>query len=93
MENKQSIKKNYINKINQLKKHDELYYSKDKPIISDKEYDELKQSVLNLEKKYKFLNHDSSPSQKIGFKPSKVFQKNLIKFPCYHCQMYLIMKT
>ena len=81
MENKQSIKKNYINKINQLKKHDELYYSKDKPIISDKEYDELKQSVLNLEKKYKFLNHDSSPSQKIGFKPSKVFQKKSHKVP------------
>ena len=39
MVNKVSIKKFYLDKINKLIKNDELYYSKDKPKISDKEYD------------------------------------------------------
>ena len=38
MENKESIKKIYVKKINKLSKHNELYYSKDKPKISDREY-------------------------------------------------------
>ncbi len=75
MVNKVSIKKFYLDKINKLIKNDELYYSKDKPKISDKEYDELKRSILNLEKQYIFLNHKNSPSKKVGFKPSKNFQK------------------
>ena len=36
MENKESIKKIYTEKIKQLKKHNELYYSKDNPSISIK---------------------------------------------------------
>jgi len=75
MENRESIKKNYIDKIKKLKKHNELYYSKNDPIITDKDYDELKYSILDLEKKYNFLTHKDSPSKSIGFKPSKNFKK------------------
>ncbi len=81
MENKESIKKIYVKKINKLSKHNELYYSKDKPKISDREYDELKQSILDLEKKYSFLNHKNSPSRNVGFKPSKIFKKKSHKVP------------
>ncbi len=81
MEDKTSIKKKYIDKIKKLKKHNELYYSKSKPIISDKDYDELKLSIINLEKKYSYLNHKDSPSKAVGFKPSKNFIKQKHKVP------------
>ncbi len=81
MEDKTSIKKKYIDKIKKLKKHNELYYSKSKPIISDKDYDELKLSIINLEKKYSYLNHKDSPSKIVGFKPSKNFTKQKHKVP------------
>ena len=81
MADKDYIKKEYQDKIIKLEKHNELYYSKDKPLISDKEYDDLKLSILKLEKKYNFLNNKNSPSKKIGFKPSKNFQKQKHKVP------------
>ncbi len=81
MVNKVLIKKSYINKIKDLNKHNELYYSKNNPSITDKEFDDLKKDILELEKKYKFLRHKDSPSQKIGFKPSKNFKKQKHKVP------------
>ena len=81
MENKESIKKIYIDKIKKILRHNELYYSKDKPLITDQEYDNLKKSILDLEKKYKYLSHKNSPSKNIGFKPSKNFKKQKHKVP------------
>ena len=49
MERKE-IQKVYNNKINELKKHDEAYFEHDSPIISDKDYDSIKQEILDLEK-------------------------------------------
>ena len=48
MEDKESIKKIYNNYIKELKKHNELYYLKDKPKISDSDYDELKNKILQF---------------------------------------------
>ena len=45
-----SIKKNYLKKIKLLKKYNKFYYDKSKPLISDKEYDELKKDIFNIEK-------------------------------------------
>ena len=73
MQDKESIKKLYVDKIKKLNKHNRLYYSKDKPVITDKEYDDIKKSVLELENKYNFLSDKNSPSKNIGFTPSKVF--------------------
>ena len=69
------LKKIYKQKIKELKKHNELYYDKSKPIISDSEYDKLKNEIIKLEKKNNFLNDISSPNKSVGFKPSKSFQK------------------
>ena len=70
-----NIKQNYIKKIKEFYKHNKLYYEKSSPIISDKEYDDLKKEILNLEKKYNYLKSDFSPSKVVGFKPSKNFMK------------------
>ena len=79
--NKDLISKDYSKKIRLLKKYNKNYYDKDKPIVSDQEYDYLKNEILNLEKKYTFLKSNNSPSQTIGFKPSKNFQKVKHKVP------------
>jgi len=70
-----NIKQNYQNKINEFKKHNKLYYENSSPKISDKEFDKLKKEILELEKKYTYLKSNFSPSQVVGFKPSKNFLK------------------
>ena len=70
-----NIKQNYQNKISELKKHNKLYYESSSPKISDKEFDKLKTEILDLEKKYTFLQSNFSPSKTVGFKPSKNFPK------------------
>ena len=71
-----SIKKKYFSKIQQLKKHNQLYYEKSTPKISDKEFDILKKEILELEKKYDFLKDKESPSISVGHKPSRNFVKS-----------------
>ena len=70
------IKKYYKQKINELIKHNKLYFDKSSPTISDKEYDEIKKEILHLEKKYSYLKNESSPSTSLGFAPSKNFIKS-----------------
>ena len=62
-----SIKKNYLKKIKLLKKYNKFYYDKSKPLISDKEYDELKQDIFNIEKSNPDLISKESPSLTVGF--------------------------
>ncbi|ARJ48771.1 NAD-dependent DNA ligase LigA [Candidatus Pelagibacter sp. RS40] len=69
------IEKIYKRKIKEFQKHNKLYYDKSAPAISDKEFDELKANIINLEKKYSFLRSVKSPSYSVGFKPSKNFEK------------------
>ena len=78
---KDDIKKIYTNKIKELKKHNNLYYEKSKPIISDAKFDELKNEIINLEKKYTFLKSKISPNIAVGFTPSKMFEKHKHKVP------------
>ncbi len=75
------IKKNYLKKIKEIAKLNESYYDKNSPLVLDSEYDLLKNEILNLEKKFKFLDHENSPSKIVGFKPSKTFQKINHKVP------------
>jgi len=72
---RKEIEKKYIEKINQLKKYDKAYFQEDNPIVSDANYDNLKEKILNLGKKYKFLKNIDSPSNKVGYKTSNKFKK------------------
>ena len=69
------IKKIYEEKINLLSKYNLFYYDKSKPKVSDQQYDGLKNEILLLEKKYKFLKSKNSPAKAVGHKPSKNFEK------------------
>ena len=69
-----SSPKNYKKKLNLLENYNKHYYQNQKPLVSDKEYDELKSEILELEKKYGF-DDLKSPSVKVGYKPSKKFEK------------------
>ena len=73
--NKKLIQKEYTKKIDLLNKFNKYYYDKSKSLISDGEYDELKNEILLLEKKYIFLESKKSPSNLVGHKPSKNFKK------------------
>ena len=70
------IKNIYEKLISEISKHNKYYFEDSNPLISDKQYDNLKKQILNLEKKYSFLKSDSSPSNILGFKPSKNFEKS-----------------
>ncbi len=70
------IKKYYNKKINELKKHNKLYFEKNSPQISDKDYDEIKREIFDLEKKYSYLKNNLSPSNSVGYSPSKNFVKS-----------------
>ena len=70
-----SIKIIYLKKIKLIKKHNQYYYEKNSPLVSDQQYDYLKKEILDLENKNKFLKNKDSPSKIVGFKPSKNFHK------------------
>ena len=72
---KKKIKNLYLSKLKEIKKHNELYYEKNNPIIIDSEYDNLKSQILELEKNFNFLKSKDSPSKTIGSKPGKNFLK------------------
>jgi DNA ligase (NAD+) len=72
---KKIVSKDYFDKIELLKKYDKYYHDKNKPLISDQEYDLLKKDTIYLENKHNYLKSEYSPSRTIGFKPSKNFQK------------------
>ena len=79
--NKTLIKKSYLETINKLKKYSQAYYEKNNPIISDQQYDILKKKIIDLEEEYKFLKSKESPTQSVGFRPSKKFKKVKHKVP------------
>ena len=79
--NKKEILNQYKKKLRLIKIYNEYYYNENKPKVTDKEYDDLKKKILFLESKHNFLRSKNSPSQIVGFKPSKNFKKKLHRAP------------
>ena len=75
MLNKKKIITTHNSKLNEFKKHNNYYYNKDSPRITDSEYDNLKKEIFELEKKYPFLKETESIDFIIGSKPSNKFEK------------------
>lgn len=55
---------------------DTAYYEKDKPEITDAEYDALRRRNLLIEKRFPKLKRADSPSDKVGAPPSARFEKS-----------------
>lgn len=70
-----SILKKHEELKNLIRHHDELYYQKDRPTISDYEYDQLFQQLLKLENENHDLDISDSPSQRVGGAPIAQFTK------------------
>ncbi|MBQ6380377.1 MAG: NAD-dependent DNA ligase LigA [Clostridia bacterium] len=59
----------------ELKYHSDLYYNQDKPEISDYEYDMLNNELKRIEAEFPELITADSPTQIVGGKASKLFEK------------------
>ena len=79
--NKKKIQLKYEKKIKLINNYNKNYYDKNNPLVTDSEYDHLKKEILLLEEEYKFLKSELSPSNLVGFKPSKNFTKILHRVP------------
>ena len=75
MRKKKDIISEHKNILNIIKTHNKRYFVDDKPVISDSEYDKIKISALELEKKYSFLKNNETTGDIIGSKPSNKFKK------------------
>ena len=71
----EKTKQAYLKKIRLFKKYNKHYYDLNEPLVKDYIFDELKLEINNLEKKYNFSYNKYSPKNSVGFKPSKVFNK------------------
>ncbi len=69
------IEEKMQNLIKEINYHNNLYYNKDSPVITDFEYDNLFKQLLNLEKEYPQFKFKNSPTIKIGGVASSSFKK------------------
>lgn len=70
-----TVKIRYQELIAQIAYHDERYHGEDEPEISDGEYDALRRELEQIERDYPDLKSAESPSEKVGAKASRGFQK------------------
>ena len=75
MTEKEKIIKLYKKKTEQFLKYNKAYFLKDNPIISDSQFDELKNELLGLAKKYSYLKKIKNLENMVGSKPSAKFNK------------------
>jgi DNA ligase (NAD+) len=61
--------------------HDELYYRKDEPKISDAAYDDLRARNEAIEARFPHLVRDDSPSLRVGAAPVEAFDKVVHRVP------------
>src|SRR3954469_7025744 len=59
----------------ELRKHDEAYYQRDAPTVSDAEYDGLRRRYEAVEKRFPDLRTLESLSRKVGASPARGFAK------------------
>nr|GAJ33552.1 DNA ligase [Bradyrhizobium sp. DOA9] len=59
----------------EIEGHNERYYQEDAPVVTDAEYDALRQRFNAIEKRFPEFVSADSPSQKVGAAPSGRFRK------------------
>src|SRR5947208_8461698 len=66
--------------------HDQLYYAKDAPEISDAAYDELRRRNSAIEARFPELIRADSPSRRVGVAPAAAFAKVTHSLPMLSLQ-------
>lgn len=67
--------------IQKIEYHNDLYYQKSKTEISDFEFDQLLERLIQLEKEYPELKRPDSPTQRVGGTISKEFPSVVHRYP------------
>lgn len=65
----------------EIRRHEELYYVKDSPEISDRDYDELIERLQSLEQEHPELLTPDSPTQRVGGRPAEGFPEVVHRRP------------
>src|SRR6185369_13908390 len=65
----------------EIDRHNHLYYVENRPEISDREFDQLLQELMDLEKKHPELVTPDSPTQRVGGQPIPGFKQITHKVP------------
>lgn len=81
MSEKKEIEEKILKLISKIEHHRELYYSKNKPEISDEEYDALERELKKLEEKYPEFKSKKSPTQTVGGFANNLFKDVKHKVP------------
>ena len=71
---KEFAKRKIVELIDDINYHNKLYYDEDKNSISDYEYDQKMNALVDLEKKFPELKSKNSPSIRVGGKITKEFE-------------------
>ncbi len=77
----QSIGKEIERLREEIRRHEELYYVKDNPEISDAEYDKLLERLTKLEEQHPQLITPDSPTQRVGGRPAEGFPEVVHRRP------------
>jgi DNA ligase (NAD+) len=59
--------------IEELRRHDGLYYQSDAPELSDAAYDRLRRELVEIEERYPSLVRPDSPTRRVGAPPAEGF--------------------
>ena len=59
----------------EIARHDRAYHTEDAPLISDAEYDALRQRNAAIETRFPHLIREDSPSTRVGSAPAGAFAK------------------
>src|SRR5690349_24926302 len=65
----------------EINRHNELYYLKDKPEISDFDFDKLLEKLVTLEKDFPQYKKPDSPTQRVGGGIVKEFASVTHRYP------------
>ncbi|MGC8741204.1 MAG: NAD-dependent DNA ligase LigA [Candidatus Sumerlaeaceae bacterium] len=65
----------------EIERHNRLYYVEARPEISDREYDLLVQELAELEKRFPELRVPESPTERVGERPTGVFEQVVHEVP------------
>lgn len=71
---KREVKKRIELLRREIKRHDRLYYVKDRPVITDREYDDLMNELIQLEERHPELKKPDSPTQRVSGEPTAGFK-------------------